>query len=206
MSDPNVLAFNLDPSRSYGSEIQARLHPLIDLAARRNLAILAITHRDLRPSSALSHTSRSLLAAARVAHYVGPDPADPTRRLLLPIKNNLGPLAPTLSFSLTDSSLVWHPVDPPYRNSPPSERQLATTWLADQLKSGPLPAADIYDRAKGALIAPITLRRAARDLAINPQRHGFQGPWFWHLPNHDHHCPDDHHCENQPKNAVPSPQ
>ena len=59
---------------------------------------LAITHRDLRPAAALSHAARSLLAAARVAHHLAPDPAadraaaaDSSRRIFLPIKNNLAP-------------------------------------------------------------------------------------------------------------------
>src|SRR5205814_1224654 len=119
---------------------------LIDLASRRNLAILAITHRDLRPTAALSHAARSLLAAARVAHHLAPDSAaaDSARRIFLPIKNNLAPTASTLAFSLAGNRLSWTPDPVPADRindkPPPSERHLAAAWIADQLQSGPLPA------------------------------------------------------------------
>ena len=62
------LAAYLGPGGDFGSEIQARLSPLIDLASRWNVAILGISHRDLRTPGGSSRRAGSvltLLAASR---------------------------------------------------------------------------------------------------------------------------------------------
>ena len=72
---------------------RAALAPLAELAAKRDVAVVAVSH--LRKSSAgdaILQVSGSLafVAAVRAAFVVTGDKNDDTRRLLLPLKNNIG--------------------------------------------------------------------------------------------------------------------
>ena len=83
---------------------------LSHLAGWWDCAIVCILHlskggRTRNPLAAIAG-SNALGAAARMAHLVCSDPADPARRLLLQIKNNLGPEAPGLAFHVDG---VWLP-------------------------------------------------------------------------------------------------
>jgi len=126
---------------------------------------------------------------------VAKDPSDSTRRLLLPLKNNLGPDGKGLAFRLTDglgSSVPIVSWDPePVTIKPAevlglevsgqdaSERAFAAEWLREALAGGPVPAKDLFQQARENGIAETTLRRAAKELGIKPIKSGFSGGWTW---------------------------
>lgn len=176
------LAAYLGPAGDSGSEIQSRLLPLLDMAERSDVAILAVTHRDLRPPPLGRRCAANLahLASARVAFHLDADPLRPDVRRLRTIKNNLATPGPALSFRMNAETIEWLPPAPDAA-PPPSERVLAAEWLAELLKEGPVPAADALAQADAALVCRRTLRRAARDLGLRVYRKGYQGPWHWEL-------------------------
>jgi putative DNA primase/helicase len=133
----NPLLVIVDPITAYlgatdshrNAEVRAALAPLAELAAECQVAILAISH--LRKSSdgeAILRLTGSLafVAAARAAYVVLSDSQNASRRLLLPVKNNLGNddtgyaycIEPVkLPGGITTSRIVWAPIWSPKRRT-----------------------------------------------------------------------------------------
>jgi putative DNA primase/helicase len=90
----------IDPISAYlggtdshkNDDVRALLAPLQDMAQRRAVAVLGITHLNKGGGSAMARFTGSgaFVAAARAAYLVAKDADDPDRRLFLPVKNNLG--------------------------------------------------------------------------------------------------------------------
>jgi hypothetical protein len=119
----------IDPISAYlgavnshnNAQVRGLLGPLADLATRCGAAVLAISHLSKSvEGEAISRVSGSIgfVAAARAAYFVARDPDDGERRLLLPLKNNLGvdstgyayrvePV--TLPSGIETSRVVWEP-------------------------------------------------------------------------------------------------
>ena len=210
----NVAAVVIDPISAYlgkvdshkNAEVRALLAPLGDLAARHNVAIIAVSHPNKAASTkALMRVSGSLafVAAARAAYLVLSDAADKRRRLLLPMKNNLGPDATGLAFRiegatvssqagpLATSRIVWEsePVtmtaDEAIQAEAPSKGASAVDeaadWLREVLSAGPVGADEVISMAKQEQISERTLRRARELLGIKPAKDGMEGGWIWSL-------------------------
>jgi AAA domain len=103
----------IDPITSYmGSKIdshrvtdvRAVLEPLADWAEEHKVAVLGITHPPKNAPAKAIHALGSIayVAAARLVFLAIEEPSS-ERRLLLPVKNNLGPLAPGLSYALVQT-------------------------------------------------------------------------------------------------------
>jgi hypothetical protein len=182
------------------TDVRAILGPLALVAARADVAVLAVTHLRKGDGAALYRAMGSLafVAAARMAWAVAKDPEEPARRLLLPMKANVAAEPTGLAFHLSpegDTAVVaWSkdPVEvsaddalaPPARKRGPDADGLdaATTWLRRALSGGPRPASDIIDEARdGEGIAKRTLDRARRELQVRAYRPVVPGPWFWSL-------------------------
>ena len=103
------VAYSLGPAGDSGSEVQSRLYPLLAFAARNKVALLAVTHRDLRPPPLGRRCTANLahLAAARVAFHLSADDARPDVRRLHTIKNNLAPAGPALFFRVNAETIEW---------------------------------------------------------------------------------------------------
>jgi putative DNA primase/helicase len=211
----DVAVVVIDPITAYlgntdshkNADVRALLAPLGELAARHNVAIIGVSHLSKAAGmQALMRVSGSLafVAAARAAYLVATDPQDKTRRLFLPLKNNLGPDATGLAFriegatvaspagTLTTSRVCWEtePVsisaDQALQAECPPERttalDVAKEWLQDALAYGPLTAEDVSDRAKADGVSTKTLQRASKALKVQKQKSGMEGPWSWSLP------------------------
>jgi putative DNA primase/helicase len=204
----------IDPITAYlgsinshnNAQVRGLLGPLGELATRCGAAVLAVSHLSKSgEGEAISRVSGSIgfVAAARAAYLVSRDPNDDERRLLLPLKNNLGDdrtgyaycVEPvTLPNGIETSRVVWAPQAVTLtvaelfnargdHGSAPSRLDLATQWLRAKLADGPVPQPQIKTDAETVGYSWATVRRAKDKLGIVPEKTGFDGGWAWALPD-----------------------
>jgi hypothetical protein len=108
---PGVRLIVVDPVSAYlgatddhrDAELRGLLGPLAELAARRGVTVLLVKHLSKSNTMRAAHLVGGSVAwvnACRAVFAVAPDPDDEARRLLMPIKFNLGPKPQTLAYSL----------------------------------------------------------------------------------------------------------
>ncbi len=198
----------IDPISAYlgrnvenaNAELRSLLAPLATLAAERELAVLLVSHLRKGEGAAIYRTlgSMALVAACRTAWVVCRDRDRTSRRLLLPVKNNLASDTGGLAYSIEPlgmddaPAVCWSPervdVDvnealaPPSRprGRPADSRHEAEQWLADRLASGPEEAAQMYREGAHRGFSESTCRRALAAIGGEAIRHG--STWSWHLP------------------------
>lgn len=202
----------LDGTDSHkNSDIRGLLMPLSDLAAGRNVAIVAVSHLSKSgTANAIYRTMGSLafVAAARSVLGVVKDQDDEARRLVLPIKNNLAPDTTGLAYRIGQADngaprLEWEPtpvtisVDEVLKSDldreTKTERQEAVEWLEDLLSGGPVSVNEIEKESKRDGLAWRTVRRAKDDLGIESVKRQFSGKWSWALPLEDGQKHEDVH-------------
>ena len=201
----------IDPITAYlgradshkNAEIRALLAPLSELAARCDVAIVAVTHLRKGEGPAMYRAMGSLafVAAARAVFGVARDPDDATgeRRFMLPVKNNLGNDRDGLAYRLLAPAggvpaVAWEaqPVHisadealgPPPAKRPgpdPQERNEAVEWLRDALAEGPRPVRDLLTEAKKDGISEGTLKRAKKQIGAVAGKVGWDAGWVWRL-------------------------
>ncbi len=111
--DP-ISAYLGDDEGHSNTKVRNMLAPLARLAQDYGVAVLAVTHLNKGggqgPTNAIYRTMGSLAftAAARTVHLVARDPSDAAgqRRLMLPIKNNLGHDRTGWGFALTNHDFI----------------------------------------------------------------------------------------------------
>jgi hypothetical protein len=205
----------IDPISAYlgrtdshvNAEVRSVLGPLADLAARRGVAVVVVTHLSKGMGGKALYRAIGSIAfagAARAAWHFAADPENPQRRLMLPAKMNLA-VAPTgLAYAvesvrldglgdvgrvawesspvtLTADDILATEAD---NGEPAGARQEAVDWLQEVLAGGPVNAVDVRKRAAADGIASRTLDRAKAPLGVKATREGFGGPWVWMLPAH----------------------
>lgn len=212
---PNVRLVIIDPISAYlgggldshnNSEVRAVLAPLADLAARRRIAVLVVSHLNKGgQSSAIYRASGSLafVAAARSVYLITRDPDAPARRLFLVVKNNLAPEMPGLAYTITESEnggpmIAWLP-DPVDLRADDAllqsggddfgrELKEAADWLQQQLRDGPVASNVIQKAARECGISKRTLDRAKVRIHVRSEKEG-KGSWSWVLPGQDRQIP-----------------
>jgi putative DNA primase/helicase len=144
--------------------------------------------------------SIAFAAACRAAFLVSKDSDNPSRRLFLPLKNNLGTDTGGLAYSVQECDLDTHGVktsrivwesefvaqtadEAMSVPSDPEEAGMlrdAAQFLRNQLAGGPMKSVDIFKAADGAGISRSTLRRAQARIGVQAQRQGGpHGAWYW---------------------------
>jgi hypothetical protein len=110
---PEVRLVVIDPAGAYvgksgvvdhrDSELRSLLGPLSELAARRQVTILLVKHVVKGATAKAVHKvsgSAGYVNAVRAAFLVAPDSNDPEKKLLLPLKGNLGKKPAGLAFGM----------------------------------------------------------------------------------------------------------
>jgi hypothetical protein len=210
----NVRLIVIDPISSYlgsrvdshvNAAVRAALEPVSEMAARLRIAIVAITHPPKGTSTTGTTAinrfigSIAFVAAARAAFMVTRDAEDDTRRLFLPVKNNLAPLGSGLAFRLEQrivgdpgegivaSSVAWEskPVTvtadqalaaaDAQGSGDRAEATEAEEFLRGTLAGGLVAAAEVKRESNAAGFSWATVRRAQKRLGIRPTRRAESG-------------------------------
>jgi hypothetical protein len=202
--ETGAILVTVDPLSAYlgardsfkDSDIRGLLTPLAEMADRCRVAVVGVLHLTKGAQRRLllrAQGNIAFVAQARTVLAVGEDPETPGRRLLVPVKNNLGPFPPALAFRLNGSGLVWEPApiegaaedllaaDEPGSRTDRRERDAAKQFLRDALAGGAVASRDLMADAAANGIAQRTVWRAKSELGIRAERHG-RGPWYWLLP------------------------
>ncbi|WP_297926048.1 AAA family ATPase [Metallibacterium sp.] len=197
--DP-VSAFMGSADSHVAADVRGALAPLAELAQRSGVAFILIAH--LNKSSAQSAMNRingsgAYVAACRAAWIVVKDKDDEGRRLLLPLKNNLGPdqggLAYRVAVAEGGTPYVEFEAEPVNIRADdalaaPGDDEGAddpASFLRDLLADGPMSARDIKAEARDFGLTEKQLRNARERLGIKPRKAGMDGGWMWELPAED---------------------
>lgn len=203
----------IDPISAYmggsdshnNAEVRGLLAPLSELASKYKVAIVAVSHLNKGYGQAVYRAMGSLAftAAARAVWGVAKDKENPDRRLVLPIKNNIGNDTSGLAYRVTTAAngapcLEWEPTSVidynlheafntaviPANSGATSSPELddAKAFLGDLLHEKPLPVSEIKKQASDAGFSLGTLRRAKDSIGILSVKDGFDGGWAWKLP------------------------
>lgn len=196
----------------HSDNVRTALGPLTKLIESTGTAVLIIEHALKRipatahPLNAIGGSGSGLPAASRAAFVFGVDPEDDDRRVLVPVKFNLGRSPKALAFEIdicdvqtagempllieAEELEVFDPMRLFANKTPgkvgrsPDKRAAAGEWLTVYLATagGPVAAGLVQEDAKQHGMAIKTLRRAADDMGIVKSAKG--GPNVtWDLPD-----------------------
>lgn len=199
--DP-VSAFSGSVDSHKNAEVRAMLSLLAQLASKHNVAVLLVTHNNKGMGSALNKVMGSIAftAASRAAWGVYKDPEDPSKRLFLPIKNNIGPDSTGLAYTIQvegDVGRVEWFKEPVTLSAEElfaiardvdgnmGKREEALAWLEELLAEGPVASKEIERKGKQAGFSMRTLERAKEQSKgrVVHKREGFgpQSTCYWRL-------------------------
>jgi putative DNA primase/helicase len=201
--DP-VSAYLGDVDSHRNAETRALLVPLAEMASRYHVAVVLITHLAKNASAeALLRITGSIAfaAMARGAWGVARDKDNPSRRLFLPLKNNIGNDQTGLAFAVEEVTLqsgiktcrvVWEAVPvtvsaaeafaPDFDGKERTAVEACKEFLTELLSEGPSSAEQVLANAKSAGHSQATIRGAQKALGIKPAKDGLRGGWIWELP------------------------
>lgn len=207
VTDPKLVV--IDPISAYlgecdgnnNAQVRGMLGELSRLAREFGCAIVMVTHLNKSKDGANARArslyramgSLAFVAAARCAMLACKDPKDPARRMLLPMKNNLGNDSDGLAWRIEDGAVEWEP-DPIVLTADdamqggtgsdglPTVMSTVTDWLKIRLTPGALPATTIREEALEHGFSLTTLDRARIALRIVTRKvGGLSGHWMWGL-------------------------
>ncbi len=217
-TNPTLLV--IDPLPSFfrrtndykNAELRKALTPLLELARKHSISILAVTHLNKNQNQCSQYrTSGSIAytALARIAWTLVKDPQDPESRILYCSKSNLGIPGTGFRFRVSggpasqDCRLEWDecPVDLEldealrsqleWSEGPNSKIETATEFLRMLLSDQGLASSEVIERGKASGHAEKTLRRAFSRLGGKPAKKGMEGGWEWSLPPEGESSPED---------------
>jgi hypothetical protein len=200
--DP-VSTFMNETGGTSGSQGRRLVYLLTESVRHQSTAMVLVTHLRSGKGKALHLPSGNdaLVRAARAAWLLTDDPAETDRRLLLSIKNNLGPPPSGLAFTFEPTGdgqyarLGWDEEPVPIsadeflreaaQQSAPRDHKLcdAVDWLRQLLRDDMVLAAEVQQAAKARGISYGTLRRAFNELDCEsvPPGPGEARQFYWRL-------------------------
>ena len=179
--------WGLDRHRADGSS--RGFDNLARLADDHRCCILLVRHLRKRGRG---QTSVELSSAIHTEFLAGSSPDAPARPALVQVKSNLGPLAPSLGYAISDrgtfswtgpTSLTREDLltDRPIGAGLP-KRKLVAEWLRQNLLDGKRSQYNIEVAAERDGVCIATLRRAKFDLGVLSTKESVSGAWYWALP------------------------
>lgn len=198
----------LDGTDTYkDSEVRSVLQPLVKLAARLGVTVIAVMHLTKKAGgNALYRVSGSMafIATARAAHLVAADQTDSTIRLFLPLKMNLARMQDGLKYQPVDYPMVYDGVkvdsvrinwlderadttaDEALAEDVGKEVDKAMNFLREILAKGPARSKQVDFQAAQRGISSRSVDRAAKKLNVRRRKLTVQEdagqPWEMSLP------------------------
>ena len=209
---PQTRLIVVDPISAYldgtdshnNSDIRSLLSPLSELANKKKVAVVIITHlnKGSGQGSAMYRATGSLafVAAARAVFIVTRDQDDSDRRLFLPIKNNLGTDREGFAYRVIQADNGAPIVDWEDRavtisaddalaalsNEHKTKRQDAISFLKRELKDDRLvDSEELFKSAESCGVKKRTLLRAKSELGVDSYKKDYDGGWAWGLKQDD---------------------
>ena len=178
-------------------EVRMALARFNSLAEKYGCAVVGISHLSKDVSKQAIHRtigSVAFSAAARAIWLVSEDKEEPERRLFVPVKMNLAPMARSLAFRIEDMAVRWEAgqfdidADDLLSSSPddmPAALAEAIQFLRGLLADGRIQATEIERLAKQNGIAKRTLNRAKKAAGVLSEKEGIGAAsfWYWRLPD-----------------------
>lgn len=181
------------------------LMPVTEWAQRTGIAVVLISHMNKaagRNPLGRILGSQTFAAVARAVFLICPDPGNADRRLMLPVKDNIGVNREGIAFRITQHTLaeglrapraVFDDIgvtitaaDASASPASGSKGHLAVDeakeFLCAVLKDGPQSADTVMVAARAAGISLASLRRAKAALHVTVQKGGMNAGWRWALP------------------------
>jgi putative DNA primase/helicase len=205
---PGVRLVAIDPPTAYlgdvndhsNAELRGLLSPLKSWAARHHLSVVFNTHVT-KPQGAKVEAMQRVMGsvawvnAVRAAHMFAKDPDKPdTRRLFVPMKNNLGPPLKGLAYELNGGSLTELPrldwlgeVDTTADEAvagdkPQSREEKASDWLAARFREKlEWPSEELFAAAKAAGVSRNAIFEAKETLKLRHCKK-VHACWVWWVP------------------------
>jgi hypothetical protein len=178
------------------------------IAESTGAAIIVIRHPNKGGSSnALYRSAGSvgIINAARSSYLFANEPDDKTKRIMMPVKENLTAAPSALSYKLVetevqtehcitkvprvewiDGDVKWEAGDllgehdEEERTS--SKFGQAVQFLTDALRNGPRLINEVEAGSVACGIKPRTLRRARESMKLTASKDDFSPDWYWELP------------------------
>ena len=201
----------VDPITSYLGKVDAHrtpdvravMEPVTALAESCRVGIFAVTHPPKAQGTAMNAFTGSMafVASARIAFIVIDEP-ETERRLMLPVKNNVGIKAQGRGYSIA-AKIVAENISAPYiiwddapvdvtadqaivaaaKHAKEGRRSLedAVEFLRELLADGPVDAKDVAEAARKEGISKRTLDRAKDKLKVRSTKVDFEEGWEWQL-------------------------
>ncbi|MCI0335319.1 MAG: AAA family ATPase [Planctomycetes bacterium] len=202
---PNCRLIIIDPINAYVGPSDCHFHsvvrkvlaPLAQLAAEKRIAVLAVAHLRKNDGAAIYRAAGSMgfVAAARAVWTVCRDHENPGRTLFLPLKNNLGPTACGLAYTIEPRgqcgavAISWHsaPIttsaEEALHSAEATDLNRARQWLRKALAHGPRSASEVTQEAEHYGFHQRTLRRALHAIGGHTQNRGLLEGWWWSIPD-----------------------
>ncbi len=199
--DP-ISAYMGEKDSHNNAEVRSLLSELARLAAHFDVAVVCVTHLNKggQGQKAVYRAMGSLAftAAARVVLLVAKHPDDPSRRVVAPVKCNIGKETSGLVYRIEDGRLEWLAEAAPFEADALECGEAleqadalgeAMEWLSEALRQGPRASKDLLREAAEEGISASTLKRAKRRLGVGARkrRGGEHTPWEWFLADGEGH-------------------
>ncbi len=184
--------------------VRRALHPISKMADSTGCAIVVVRHLNKGGGKAIYRGGGSIgiAGAARAVHLVAPDPEDPERRILAPVKVNIAKKSPAIIYRLVDdpdhgcARVQWegtstYSADDLVAMEAPEDREervTAVDFLAAALVDGPRRTKDVEEEAEQVHgISVRTLKRARKQLGVIAEQVNVskgRNEWWLSLPTH----------------------
>jgi KaiC/GvpD/RAD55 family RecA-like ATPase len=218
ITDVGAHLWVIDPLTSFAdsdtnktADMRRLLDGLAQMAGRTGVAILVITHlnkrSDARKAMQMIAGSHIIVAAVRVVLVTARDPNDKARRLVLPIKLNIGPDGTGFAFRVVTKqhpvcgdmpTIEWEAervgdmsaddvlIDSTPRAQAAVEKSTEVCdWLRNLFKDGPVEGRTMWRKSKEEGYSERRVKSSLKAIKAVCEKLGYQGAWHYRLPNSD---------------------